>query len=378
MKHHYLYILLAAFSTLLCVACEDAEYTAKGNSLYLVEAAEAKSATLTMENGVNINISVRLAQKMAEDVEVEVNFNPDLLIKYNAANETEYVSLPQEKLPENVTVTIPAGSISGAYTLHVDDFDTEGFNYAVPVQLGEVLKGNVSKSNAQGSFIYLLTKPLVVSVPVFDPGVTSIKAEPTAENWGLKPEQWTIETWIYITGFNRNNQMFFEAGNKSQGYEIYIRYGDANKPYNYLQVKLFGGQVDTDKDLIANMWYHWAFVWDGTMLTVYRNGEKDVTLTPPSLSKGINFDYFRFAGGMKDKCSMSQIRLWNVARSQNEIKNNMYFGVNPKDVKLIGYWPLDELVDGNVFEDITGNGHDAFIPENKVIGWTENVRFDGK
>lgn len=45
---------------------------------------------------------------------------------------------------------------------------------------------------------------------------------------------------------------------------------------------------------------------------------------------------------------------------------------------LIGYWPLDELVDGNVFEDVTGNGHDAFIPENKVIGWTENVRFDGK
>lgn len=375
MKHTYLYYILAVLPIFLFTACDNAEYKAKDNSLYFVEAVEAQTSTLTMENGVDINVAVRLAQKTQEDVEVEIIFNPDLLAKYNAESGTEYLNLPEDKLPKNVTVAIPAGNISGKYTFHIDDFETNGFNYAVPVQLGNILKGNVKSSNAQGKFIYLLTKPLIVSVPVFDGSVTTIKAEPAEEDWGLKPEQWTIETWIYMTGFNKNNQMFFQAGNQAKKYEIYIRYGDANSPYNYLQVKLFGGQVDTAKDLLPNTWYHWAFVWDGTMLTIYRNGEKDVTLTPPALQNGINFDYFRFAGGMRDQCSMSQIRLWNVARNQNEIKNNMYFGVNPKDQKLIGYWPLDNGKN-DIFEDITGNGHNASIPDGKIIRWEENIRFD--
>lgn len=377
MKHNYLHDIVIVLSILSCIACDNAEYRVKDNSLYFVDAAEAKATILTMDNGVDVSIAVRLAQKMTEDVEVEITFNPDLLTSYNEENGTEYLNLPNDKLPKNVTVTIPAGNISGEYTFHIDDFETNGFNYAVPVQLGDILKGNVRKSNAQGKFIYLLTKPLIVPVPIFNGKATSIKAEPAEEDWGLKPEQWTIETWIHMTGFNKNNQMFFQAGNKDKGYEIYIRYGDANKPYNYLQVKLFGGQVETKKDLIPNIWYHWAFVWDGTILTIYRNGEKDVTVTPPALQNGINFDYFRFAGGMTDQCSMSQIRLWNVARSQNEIKNNMYFGINPKDSKLIGYWPLDKA-ENNTFKDITGNGHDAPIPDNKIIRWEENVRFDDK
>lgn len=377
MKHNYLQSILIALFILCCVACDNAEYKTKDNSLYFVEAAEAKAATLTMEDGVDISVAVRLAQKMTEDVEVEITFQPDLLVSYNEENGTEYLSLPEDKLPQNMKVTIPAGNISGEYTFHIDNFETNGFNYAIPVQLGNVLKGNVTCSDTQGRFIYLLNKPLVVSVPTFNGSVTSIKAEPAETDWGLKPEKWTIETWIYMTGFNINNQMFFQAGNQAKKYEIYIRYGDANKPYNYLQVKLFGGQVDTARDLIPNIWYHWAFVWDGTLLTIYRNGEKDVMLTPPTLQDGINFDYFRFAGGMRDQCSMSQIRLWNVARSQNEIKNNMCFGVNPKDPKLIGYWPLDNA-ENDTFKDITGNGHDAKIPTGKIVKWEENVRFDGK
>lgn len=377
MKHNYIQRILVALSILFLVACDNAEYKAKNNSLYFVEATEAKATTLVMEDGVDVSVAVRLAQNVTEDVEVEVTFNPDLLTSYNTENGTEYLSLPNEMLPENVKVTIPAGTISGEYTFHIDNFETNGLSYAVPVQLGGVLKGNVSCSNAQGKFIYLLNKPLIVSVPVFSGSATSIKAEPAEADWGLKPEQWTIETWIRINGFTKANQMFFQAGNQSKKYEIYIRYGDANGPYNYLQVKLFGGQVNTARDLIANVWYHWAFVWDGTMLTVYRNGEKDVMLIPPSLPNGINFDYFRFAGTMTDQCAMSQIRLWSVARSQNEIKNNMSFGINPKDKKLIGYWPL-EKAENDTFKDITDNGHDAPIPNNKIIRWEPNIRFDGK
>ena len=62
-------------------------------------------------------------------------------------------------LPKNATVIIPAGEISANYRLHVDDFVTNGITYAIPLTLGNVIKGNIVKSKAQSKFIYVLAKP---------------------------------------------------------------------------------------------------------------------------------------------------------------------------------------------------------------------------
>ena len=141
----YIYsMLLAVLSGLMLIGCDNAEYQVTENSLYFVDAAgKDKATTITMENGADIKIVVRLAQKTQEDVTVRVGFNPSLLDKYNADNGTEYQSLPSDKLPDDISVTIPAGEISAGYTLHIDDFDTEGISYAVPVQLGDVVNGSL-------------------------------------------------------------------------------------------------------------------------------------------------------------------------------------------------------------------------------------------
>lgn len=41
-----------------------------------------------------------------------------------------------------------------------------GITYAIPLTLGNVLKGDIPKSEVQSRFIYVLAKPLNVSVPV--------------------------------------------------------------------------------------------------------------------------------------------------------------------------------------------------------------------
>lgn len=374
MKYIYLSILFV-LSAFTFVSCDNAEYQVTENSLYFVDAAGKDKATIiTMEEGADIKIVVRLAQKSTEDITVGVQFNPALLDKYNADNGTEYQALPANMLPDDITVTIPAGEISAGYTLHIDDFDTEGISYAVPVELGDVISGDVRKSVSQGQYIYLLQKPLIVSVPVMNGRSGLVDAAPEAD-WGVTCTQWTLEAWVYIDGFNKNNQALFNIG--SEDNTIYIRYGDANTPYNYLNIKTWGTQDNTAKDLVKDTWYHWAFVFDGANILIYRNGELDRKYATTALATS-RFDYFEMISSgsyFVDNCSMSQVRLWSVARSQTEIKNNMYFEVNPKNPNLIALWPMDEG-QGSVFKDATGNGHDATAAEGVVKDWKHDIRFD--
>ncbi|MDR1882570.1 MAG: DUF1735 and LamG domain-containing protein [Prevotella sp.] len=376
MKKVYILIFTVALFGMAFTGCNNAEYEVIDNSVYLSDAAGAtKSATLTMDNGVDINVNVRLAKKVDEDVEVEIKLNPSLLDPYNKANNSEYYSVPNFQLPDGAKVNIPAGEAGAVYTIRVEDFETGGKQYALGVELGNVIAGGVEKSVSQSKFIYLLAKPLNVSVPVLNGRYGMITVAPDAY-WGITTTQWSLECWARMSAYSINNQAIFNTG--SDDHEIYIRFGDANRPYNYLQIKTLGGQVQTLSNLEADKWYHWAFVYDGTTLTVYRSGEQDVKFDPPSPAGGsVRFDFMQMiASGsyFHDQCAMSQVRLWKTAITQTQIRNNMYFSVNPANPNLIGYWPMDEG-DGTEFADITGNGHDATAESDVVKGWEHNVRF---
>lgn len=384
MKKIYLSTIVVALCATIFIGCETAEYDTKENSVYIAEAAtSAKAATVSMElTGADINIIVRLAKKTESNVEVGITMNPALLTEYNELNSTEYEILSTYQLPNDAKVTIPAGSISAGYKIHIDNFDTQGKNYALPIELGTVVANGIEKSNTQSKFIYLVAKPLIVSVPVMSAKGTSGKVSTAPEtNWGIALPQWSLECWTRMSGYNKNNQAIFSLG--SLDHEIYIRFGDANGPYNYLQLKTLGGQVETARDLVSNTWCHWAFVYDGTTLTIYRNGEPDVKFDPPAPKGGeVRLDFVNMISSgtyFVDECGMSQVRLWKIARTQSQIKNNMFYSINPENPNLIAYWPMDEG-DGYTFADITGNGHTATASKTSTSSilkrWEHNVRFD--
>lgn len=380
MKHIYLSSLLLALATFLFVGCDNADYKAQGNSLYIADAAGTKKAmTITMDGGADISVTLRLAQKLAEDVEVEIGYDPEIVSTYNANNGTEYEALSAKQLPQGATVTIPAGEISAVFQLHIDDFATNGITYAVPLALGNVLKGDVAKSSAQSKFIYVLSKPLNVSVPVMKP-VGSSKAETNPDtDWGVAVETYTLEAWVRMSVFSINNQAIF---NVRANNELYVRFGDANSPYNYLQVKAHGdGGTETGRDWNANQWYHVAIVYNGNELVIYRDGVRVAGKQVPAPKGGMIINGLQMVSSssqyFRAECAMSQVRLWNYARSEAEIQNNMYFEVNPKNPNLIGLWPLDEG-EGNTFKDATGQERDMTAGEGLIRKWEPDVRFDKK
>lgn len=374
-KNKYLgYIFLFLFAS-----CKNAEYKIIENAVYLNSAAVStqKSETITINNGADIQLLVRIAKPNNEDVEVGLAIDNSTIEPYNKANNAEYLQVPNFTLPADAKVTIPAGEVSATYKIHIDDFPISlGSRYAIGVALTNVLKGAVTISQSQSKFIYLLSKPLLQNVPEFTPTLGQLNAAPSTP-WGIKVNQWSLECWAKMSAYRRNNQAIFNSG--SSEHEIYIRFGDANSPYNYLQIKTLGGQVQTKSDLVANTWYHWAFVYDGTTLSIYRNGELDTRFNPPAPAGGnVRFDYLSMVSSGSyfiDRVQLAQARLWNTAITQSQIKNNMYFDVNPKNTSLIAYWPMSEAIN-NSFSDITGNGHTATATVNNLISsWIPNVNF---
>ncbi len=388
MRSNYKFLGIIAVLLGMSVSCNDAEYGIKDNSVYIAEATTAKSVNVAMETtGADVNVVVRLAKQVNYDVTVSIGLDDRLVNEYNEKNSTEYALIPSEhfSLPSETQVTIPAGEISTVFKVHIDNFDLKGKLYAFPIAIKNVVHGDIDRSTSQSQLVYLIAKPLIVSVPVMkgygsDATQEGVKIRPN-QDWGIRTKEWTIEAWVRMSGYSKNNQAIFD--NWGDGLtEVYIRFGDANPPFNYLQVKTLEGQAQTERDLIANKWYHWAFVYDGSTMSIYRDGELNIRFTPPA-PKGpggtVEFQTLTMIGSgatyFPDQCAMSQVRFWKVARTANQIKNNMYYEVDPTNSDLIGYWPMDEG-SGNTFMDATSNGNDAVAGSHIIQRWEHDIRFD--
>ena len=67
--------------------------------------------------------------------------------------------------------------------------------------------------------------------------------------------------------------------------------------------------------------------------------------------------------------SISEVRVWKRALTQNEIQNNMCY-ISPDYYQdMVAYWRFNEG-GGSVIKDWTGNGWDI----SRSLNWTEGVR----
>jgi hypothetical protein len=112
--------------------------------------------------------------------------------------------------------------------------------------------------------------------------------------------------------------------------------------------------------ITGHNWYHIASVWDGTTWYNYLNGALQgsgsysgtIASGTQPLTMGINsgWDSTRFTGFIYD------VRLWNVARTADQILANMY-GLTDS-AGLVGHWLLDEGY-GQTAYDTSGNALDG-------------------
>lgn len=340
----------------------------------------------TIETGRQV-VSAQLARPATDDINVTIKADPSLVNIYNARLGTDYGMLDSKyyKLSAQETI-ISQGEITSDpisidfFSLNELDIDA---SYLLPITIEQV-SGGMGILNGSKSICYIVRRSSAITtavslkdnyfeVPGFDAG------SPTADIIN-NMTQLTYEAIIRVNSFKNDNFPMKEIAT-IMGIEQYclFRIGDAGFPAQQLQFSSPGENkfpnADNSKLLQPNEWYHVAVTYDTEHKTgiIYVDGKEQSRIEnygngePVNLGKQTRGKDFMFKIGhsygdpdyMERQLDgeICEVRIWNVARSQKEIFENMY-SVEPTTPGLCAYWKFNEG-EGDVAKDYTGNGNDA-------------------
>lgn len=188
----------------------------------------------------------------------------------------------------------------------------------------------------------------VAQVLDFDGIATVVETGLTAVDLGIdgtKPK--TVEVWVKPRSFEWRG--VFQLGDRFFGGGDFSLKGTNN-------VNEWQGQFwDVDQFFTIpgslNNWTHIAFAYDGTTLRIYGNGElvliQDLVLN----TQGGLFEIGNWWNDPPFNGSIRDVRIWNVARSASQIRENLYSSPQGQ-AGLVGWWPLEEG-EGTVARDAT-------------------------
>lgn len=256
---------------------------------------------------------------------------------YNEANGTQYLMLPAEMYEVPQKMEFKATSTKQMIPIKLKDikFSMEG-DYALPIK---IVGGGVNVIPGEDEGIVILEKRIrtkVLKMAGSEAGSDQMFPQ------DFKVNQWTMEVMINRSDYSRNNQAI--AGTKLVANagpmdEIYTRFGDVTIAPNQLQIKTGASQIDIPKNKFAakaDEWYMLGFVYDGKNTIVYVNGE---VVAEQQIREGAyGLVGFWLSGVNK---YVREVRFWDVARTQQQIKSYVWKMVNPTEKGLLLYYPCN-------------------------------------
>lgn len=389
MKKKILYtafVLLAA-SGAACTSDDYADGTPYANKILIDEAATTPEAKVTFKKTVtdlDRTFRATFVSPVARETEVEFSVDEVAVAAYNARHGTNYRLLDKAYYAFSaLTAKVEAGkSVSEAVTVHFQDL--AALDIDVTALLPVTISGNtagVAPLSGSETIYFLVRRSSAITtaaslsdcymwVPSFE-----TDAGRAAVN-GLTAL--TYEAIVYVHDFSG------DAGISSvMGVEQHclLRIGDTDFPRQQLQTQIGGSkfpEADKSKELQPGEWYHLAMTWDiaTARICFYVNGQLqsegtlaydkptiDLARTEASAYRfliGYSYNTGRLLNGL-----ISQVRIWSVARTQEEIFRDMY-DVDAPETKpeLRAWWKFDEG-QGNTIKDWSQYGNDAQCLDGK-------------
>ena len=420
----YLWLIAsAAFCSCQSYNADDHKF---GNVVYLDVAETTDVQTATIKNTLDEldrTFSATLAYPSGGDVTVSIAVDPSLVDTYNARHNTswpmldaKYYSLSDER------VTIPAGkTASDAVTLHLQELLGEGEDqtgaltldatYLLPVT---ITNASVPTLDSSSTVWYVIKRSsnITTAAQLTDNWINFPTLDKASEGSMLfnNLTAVTYEAIIRVDDFSKHSEISTIMGVENY---LLLRIGDASFPRQQIQFDGSGDAAQTpgfgkfpkkDETKLLNPgeWYHIAATYSYATreVCIYVNGKLqsrgtdlgNSASTPFNLAGRAFYDLYLqdsetykdykdwgnfrqfFLGKSYDDSrqlngDITEVRVWSVARSEQEIWDNMY-DVDPKTPGLIGYWKFDEG-EGNVIKDWTGNGNDAVA--EKDLDWPNGI-----
>jgi hypothetical protein len=200
-------------------------------------------------------------------------------------------------------------------------------------------------------------------------GIDDYVALGNATALGFTSQNFTIETWI-------------KPGNVTKGMMIFSRHNWNNDGYR-LQTGSLGNLVfftfqsgasqlsqTSSHVLTIDDWYHVAVVRQGASVRLWVNGVDSTNITGSHIDpaySALRTAYIATHYALQEMFdgSISEVRVWNYARSESEIKADMYNELTSSESGLIGYWKLNEG-SGIIAHDSTANNNTGTLYGNPV------------
>ncbi|MBN2778681.1 MAG: LamG domain-containing protein, partial [Bacteroidales bacterium] len=193
----------------------------------------------------------------------------------------------------------------------------------------------------------------------------------------------TIEAWVNL---ETTGQQCFVAGkikhgNPQYGYGMYINNGNLGGDAG--QVTFIAGRswfdwpsVRSNARLNTNEWYHIVGTFDGRYLKLYVNGKLDNTYDYGSVytinDSGDNFKigYNSNLGSNYFSGKIDEVRVWNTARTEAQIKTNMYKELVGNEAGLMAYYKMNDGSGTSLTDNSTNSNTGTLTngPEWKLSG----------
>lgn len=297
--------------------------------------------------GVNApyNLTLDDTQMLTWSAPLKGFAQPTQYIIYNNGKKVGETTATQYK----PTSTEGCFTVKALYKVDGKEMTSASSNLAAkPLATANLFDKNVLKFTSSGGFII--------------PNVTS-----QAHN------QFTIEYWLKPNTIRDWNQKV------GQGWGTFWLHTNNNKKLTFGWNTQNGDRTDTDKPILeANKWVHIALVINGHTMTMYANGNEVGNFTSPfhsgmpAIQDGLLFGA-RNNDGING--CIDEVRIWDVARTQQEIKDNYQTPISNPGVEkgLLAYLKMNTISrDGKTLLYDAAGGNHAEILNNGSYSLTEN------
>ncbi len=139
-------------------------------------------------------------------------------------------------------------------------------------------------------------------------------------------DSWTFEGWFYF------NQVSSEAHLMRLGGQFFVK-------NDTLRVSSGGDYQAGLTAITTGTWYHLAYVRTPSSITVFLNGAKEIEAASTDGGRGSTFNIGTYnSGNYLFSGKMDEVRFWNVARTQTEIRENKNAELAGTEANLVLYY----------------------------------------
>lgn len=163
----------------------------------------------------------------------------------------------------------------------------------------------------------------------------------------------TLHCWVNMTSYSGWHGLIEKSwGSHGQALGLYLD--------NVGRLAMFVGYsyVSSSQSVSTGVWHHVAGVrTDAGVVSLYLDGQLIQTgalPAPGSYNYGWHLGHDQ--GGASASGMLDELAVWNVARTEAEIRQAMLQGHTGGESGLVAYWKLDEG-SGQIAGDSSGNGH---------------------